>query len=192
MGGNDQINPEQAQLLLYLAGELSSTERRALEAKLAADASLRQQLVDLQRVESSINQTLSSIDAADMLQSRLPHIERQTSRAIAQWNIDRHTPASPQVVRMRIKRVPIWLYPLAAAAVVMVGLGVWWLSLEALPDNVLVRPNPPKDERNWFDDFATEDPEEGFDLALGSTGSDTFEQLERDMSLLQATTENLQ
>lgn len=192
MGGNEQINSEQAQLLLYLAGELSASERRALEAKLAADAPLRQQLADLQRVETSINQTLSSIDSADMLQSRLPSIDRQTSRVIAQWNVDRHAPSAPQAARMRVKRVPVWLYPLAAAALVMVGLGTWWLSLEALPDNVLVKGNPPKEERNWYDDFASENPEEGFDLALSDTGSDTFEQLERDLSLLQATTENLQ
>jgi anti-sigma factor RsiW len=192
MGGNEQINSEQAQLLLYLAGELSTTERRALEAKLSADTSLRQQLADLQRIETSINQTLSAIDASDMLQSRLPSVERQTFRAIAQWNVDRHAPAAPAAARMRVKRVPVWLYPLAAAALVMVGLGIWWLSLEALPDGVLVRANPQRPDRNWFDDFAPENLEEGLDLALGDTGSDSFEQLERDMSMLQATTENLQ
>lgn len=190
--GSEQINSEQAQLLLYLAGELSASERRALEAKLAADASLRQQLVDLQRVETSINQTLSSIDAADMLQSRLPSIERQVSRTIAQWNVDRHAPSAPLIARTRIKRVPLWMYPLAAAAMVMVGLGIWWLSLEALPENVLVKGNPQREERNWYDDFASENPDEGFDLALNNTGSDGFEQLERDLFLLQATTENLQ
>jgi anti-sigma factor RsiW len=184
MTDRTSVHPDQARLMLYLAGEMSSQERRSFEAVLAQDARLRQELDVLRQIESGVNKSLSAADASESISGRLPVIEKHVARALAQWQVDRLTLSAPAVPRTRIRRVPVWLYPLSAAAAVMVCLGVWWLSLET--ENVAQQPlNPPPA-------FLSGDPDAPFDLSLADVGSDTFSDLERDMAMLQTLNETLQ
>ncbi len=197
------IHPDHAQLLLYLAGELSPGERHAIESKLAGDGALRQELDALRTAESAINQGLSSLDAQEPIDARMRSVDRQVSRLLSQWQVDRLTQTAQPATSRRIRRVPVWLYPLSAAALVMVCLGVWYLSFDRNADGTLVMSNDDldlpssvdgrtdarPDGRRW-DEPGEEDLTP--DVALGSTGVDSFGALEQEMARYMAISEALQ
>lgn len=188
------IHPDHAQLLLYLAGELPPTEQRAIESKLAGDAALRQELDTLRSAESALNQGLSSLDAQEPVDVRLRSVDRQMSRLLSQWQVSRLTQTALPETSRRNRRVPVWLYPLSAAALVMVCLGVWYLSFDRNADGTLVMTPDDADVRP-IDGGRLEEPSEDDptpDVALGSTGVDSFGALEQELAKYMAISEALQ
>src|SRR2546421_13037200 len=81
--------------------------------------------------------------------TRLPAPEsvgvRRVVRAMRQWQALRLAAPKPAEVRRRF-RFPVWAYPLAAAASVVIGFLVWWGNTERAgrPDAyaIGVRPGP--------------------------------------------------
>jgi hypothetical protein len=212
-GMDDAMPPRSAQLLLYVSGELPDGQRQAIDRQLQADPALRRELERLRAVESSIRTTLSEADAGEPIDVRLRGIDREMSRLLRQWNVDRVTarPTVDDVHRTPFRRVPLWLYPLAAAAAVALLLGVWSLVLReptAVPIAGIDTPEQPDDN----DPTANPGPDlvadRGFDFAnlttdgdepdeftehlaavewnpLGDVGGDSLATLERDYHSLQ-------
>ncbi|HRK30585.1 MAG TPA: hypothetical protein PLD59_05855 [Tepidisphaeraceae bacterium] len=184
-------NPEQAQLLLYLANEMPPAPRQALEKRLEADADLRDHLAALREADSSLNQGLAGLDAAEPIEVRLRSAERETVRSLRQWHIDRSINQTPQSARLRVRRVPFWLYPLTAAAVVLVGLGLWYLSFDRNADGTLAHHDDSDTPRMPVWD-APDDNEAAPDIELAVRDSDSFGELEEEMSKLIALSRALQ
>jgi hypothetical protein len=129
---NPNLRPEQAHLLLYLSGELPPRDASALERRLAAEPALRDELDALRQVHVELNRAFAAADAAEPIDARVRSAERLAARVVAQWQVDRATArrtAAAAAPRRAARNVPVWLYPLSAAALVMVGLGVWSLSV---------------------------------------------------------------
>lgn len=127
------LSVEQQQLLLYLAGELPADQARAIDTRLASDAALRAELESLRAAEAMLHQGLRTADAAEPIDAHLRLIDRGVGRMLQQWQVDRATRPTVATQARKSRRLPLWLYPLTAAAIVAVGLGTWSLTLG--PDN---------------------------------------------------------
>lgn len=173
------VNLDHAQLLLYLYGELSAAQRREIETKLASDATLRQELEKLRQTEMAVNQGLSAADSREPLESRVRSSERQIGKILQQWQVDRVVAMQQtRAPRQKGHRIPYWLYPLSAVAMVMMTLGIWYLSMNRAPDGSVIddsvaNQNGPR----GFDSFDSDEaPTTDFQLtATDSTGIDELE-----------------
>jgi hypothetical protein len=120
-----QLENNEAMLLMYLADELPAEDRDEVERMLAVDAGLLAQLERLQRAYNTFAAAMERQDAA----SRLPVPEsvavRRVGRVMAQWHARRL--ASPKEAKpVATLRYPWWAYPLAAAASIVLAFLVWW------------------------------------------------------------------
>lgn len=120
-----QLENNEAILMMYLADELDPQDRHEVEQLLAADKGLADQLQQMQADQFVASAFLSTADgpaAADSSasQRRL----RQVSRLINHWNVERLARPA-QVPQHRRVAMPWWSYPVAAAAVLCLVL-CWW------------------------------------------------------------------
>ncbi len=120
-----QLENNEAVLLMYIAGELPDADRAEVEEMLAADPALRASLEEMTSVHDHMTTMLSQADSALQL-SRREAAVRQVSLAINQAKVDGlRTPApAAQPARSRT-RIPVWAYPVAAAALLVVGIMVF-------------------------------------------------------------------
>jgi anti-sigma factor RsiW len=113
----------EAALMMYVAGELSPTERQSFEQRLAADATLA---ADLQRLQESDVACTAALSRADASQ-RMPVTEavavRRVVRAMHQWRVERV--ARPAPTKAKGLPLPWWCYAGAVAASLLVGGLVW-------------------------------------------------------------------
>jgi hypothetical protein len=172
----EQLDRE-AELLLYLADELPAGQKANLEARLAADPQLAAELQSLRQSESACIAALDRADAHERLPTSESVAVRRVSRAMQQWHLDRVT--SPVVAIRRNLSLPRWVYPTAAAAILLVGFLVW-TSKQEVP--------PMEADKRVQREFQAMDAEKQ-DLAewLGSSFDPTFEarvddRLAREMS----------
>ena len=120
-----QLENNEAMLLMYLADELPAEDRAEVERMLAVDAGLR---ADLDRLQGAYNAFAAAVERQDAV-SRPPVPEsvavRRVGRAMAQWHARRLATAK-QVEPVSTLRYPWWAYPLAAAASIVMAFLVWW------------------------------------------------------------------
>jgi hypothetical protein len=117
-----QLENNEAVLLMYLAGELPDDDRAEVEQMLASDPALRQALEELAALQEGVGETFASADAG-VTWSRRDAVVRNVSRAMAAARVERVAagPVAPEVGRSRF-RIPWWVYPVAAAAMLVVGI----------------------------------------------------------------------
>src|SRR3954452_24349124 len=84
-----QLENNEAILLMYLGGELPADDRAEVEQMLAADTKLRGELDALRATQEQLTGMFSRADAATPLPLPRPVAVRQVSRAIRQWQEDR-------------------------------------------------------------------------------------------------------
>jgi anti-sigma factor RsiW len=138
----EQLDLE-AQMVLYISGELTNGQKHAFEKRLAADAKLSAEVTKLRETQFFCADAFRSADE----QRRLPVSEgvavRRVGRAIAQWQIDRARRAVFTVGKTR--RIPVWSYPAAAAAILIIGFLIWSsrqpIALPPAPDGIAVKNN---------------------------------------------------
>ena len=120
-----QLQSNEAVLMMYVADELPPEDRAEVERRLATDDRLRADLEQLR-------------DAHDVFAAAMPTLDRSTRppvpeavavrrvvAAVRQWHSARVLrPAAEAPPPSR--RVPKWAYPLATAASVVIGFVVWW------------------------------------------------------------------
>lgn len=133
---NDLPQDFDLQLLLYAGDELPPAARAAVERRLSGDPEAQRRLEALRQTIDATAEGLAAMDAAEPIDLRVRGIERSIPRLIRQWQVDRATLSDKQrdarggaAGSAHLRRVPVWLYPLATAAAVLLVLGVWSLVL---------------------------------------------------------------
>jgi len=120
-----ELENNEAMLLMYLADELPAEDRVEVEQMLANDPGLR---ADLARIESAYTAAMGALATLDADRTAIPgenHALRQASRAMKQWQVDRlvRQPVAAPAIR---SRVPTWAYPAGVAAMLLIGSLIWW------------------------------------------------------------------
>src|SRR5688572_26853076 len=146
----DQLKSDDAVLLMYLAGELPAEDRAQVDGRLAADANLR---AELDRLRETYDAFSGALERDDLLGSNRPVVPeavaaRRVGREMLLWQARRQAmrvaaPASSG------PRYPWWVYPVAAAASVVLAFLVWWGNTDRSfvgPDGVriVLRPYNPQ------------------------------------------------
>ena len=123
-----QLENNEAILLMYLADELGADDRREVEQMLARDAALRAELEKIRSAQDAVMAAIGAMDQANPLRVSTPVAVRQVSRLMKQWQVDRLS-RRPMEIGKSGPNFPWWAYPTAAtgvAAMVLIGLMVWW------------------------------------------------------------------
>src|SRR5689334_12962960 len=84
-----QLENNDAVLLMYLADELPADASIGVEQMLASDPSLRAVLEKLRESHDTVIHALDHLDKATPLSISTPVAARQMSRLMNQWNVDR-------------------------------------------------------------------------------------------------------
>jgi hypothetical protein len=122
-----QLENNDAVLLMYLAGELPDAERTEVERMLAVDAGLRGQLERLREAHAWFAEEMARDDRSTRPAVSQGAAVRRVGRAMRQWHTRRlaEAPAAAAAPRPGL-RYPWWAYPLSAAASVVIAFLVWW------------------------------------------------------------------
>jgi len=120
-----ELENNEAMLLMFLTGELPAEDRMEVEQMLANDGGLRG---ELSRIKSAHDSAIRALVKLDQDHSAIPaenHAIRQAMRAMKQWQVDRLSRQPMVIAPARIK-FPIWLYPVAGVAALLIGTIAWW------------------------------------------------------------------
>src|SRR5688572_3307495 len=129
----NQLQDDEALLMMYAADELSAEDRARVERRLAEEPALREQLESVRELSGSIHDAIGELDGG----SRLPVSEgvavRKVTRVMRQWQIDRMAPPPVEEPEDQL-RFPWWSYPLATAAAILLAFIVWWGQQDGPPE----------------------------------------------------------
>ncbi len=177
-----QLENNEAILLMYLAGELSGEDRAEVEQLLASDAGLREEAARLSDVQGKVSQWLAHSDGSLPLVVSEAVAVRNVLRAAREWKL-RGMPAAREPVKSKLL-FPWWAYPSSAAAAILLCFLVWW---GAQPDRngpYLAVDTPPRvvDDRLTPDEMADRlqasidllDVADGEPLAVSQSGEDLW------------------
>ena len=123
-----QLENNEAVLLLYLAGELPQEDCIEVQRMVERDIALRAQCITMDRL---VNRAALSFGMDTALAAAEPgeRARLRLSPVFRQWTAQRLSrPAPPTQVAQG--HTPWFLYPLGAAAIILVALAVFWSSLE--------------------------------------------------------------
>lgn len=121
-----QLNQESI-LLMYLAEELSASDRADVEKMLASDDRLRQELDSLRNAYDGVHQAIGQADQTERLALPVGTAARRVGLAARSWHVRRlSAPEAPK--RRRALQFPWWSYPLTSAVAMAVIAISWWMS----------------------------------------------------------------
>lgn len=123
-----KLENNEAVLMMYLAGELAQEERVEVDELLQRDPALRAQLTAMRRLMDRVGDGFA-MDVAVDEQGATQRVGDRLSPVFAQWAVQRLVPRDA-VAAGPTGRTPWFIYPLGAVAVILVGLAVFWSSLE--------------------------------------------------------------
>lgn len=126
-------------LMLYAAGEMQPAERELFERRLAAEPDLAAELLHLTEAHRAFVDAFAHADEHTWLPASDAVTTRRVSRAIHQWQVDRIV-AAQQSSKKIGKSQSWWLYPTAAAAILLIGSLIIWSNRQELGTM------PPSDE----------------------------------------------
>lgn len=127
-----QLENNEAVLLMYLAGELPPEDRAEVEQLLSVDAGLRRELDSLRAAETFMTLAMSTADGFAMPPvteaARQSAAVRRVSRAMVRSRLEReHASVLPEPqTATRAFRLPGWTYPFAAAAAIVIAWVAYW------------------------------------------------------------------
>ncbi len=118
------LENNEAVLLMYLANELPAEDRTEVEAMLDRDAQMRDQLDAIRAGYESLKQMMNDADATVHLHSGF-----SSARAVGDAVRAKHAamPSLDDKDEYR-RRFSMWWYPVAAAAMLALGMLMWWQS----------------------------------------------------------------
>jgi anti-sigma factor RsiW len=125
MGTLQQLQNNEAILVMYLANELEPEDRAEVEQMLAADSALRAELAQLQEAQNSVHHILQQMDATSSLPAGADSTARRISRLMKQRQLDLLS-AEPLLTPRHRRHIPWWVYWVASAAAAVVAVVVWW------------------------------------------------------------------
>ena len=123
-----QLENNEAILLMYLADELGAEDRREVEQMLSRDGGLRAELEKIRAAQIAVMAAIASLDQSAPLAVSTPAAVRHVSRLMKQWQVDRLARPLAEAQK-RGPRFPWWAFPaasVATAAGVLIALMVWW------------------------------------------------------------------
>lgn len=142
------LDSSEAILLMYLADELSSSDKEQVNRMLQKDGALRARLGELKWSLELLHQGLNQQDA----QSPTTNVDRAvhaTLSAMTNWTARATYNAqakSPQAAKLPL---PWWCYPLAAAAALLVAAAVFFANME--PGAMMARSEIPTQQTQTYD-----------------------------------------
>jgi hypothetical protein len=128
-----QLQSNEAVLLMYLADELPGGDRTEVERMLAVDAGMREQLERLREAYGRVADEVARADASTRPAVSEGAAVRRVGRAMRQWHARRLAEAPAPAAAPVGLRYPWWAYPLAAAASVVIAFLVWWGNTDRPP-----------------------------------------------------------
>ena len=130
----DQLENNDAVLLMYLADELPAEDRAEVERMLSVDAGLRAELERLRAASAWVAEQINREDRSTRLPASQAAAVRRVGRSMRQWHA-RHLAEAPARPAAPVQglRYPWWAYPLAAAASVVIAFLVWWGNVDRDP-----------------------------------------------------------
>ncbi|HEY8665139.1 MAG TPA: hypothetical protein VIL86_00680 [Tepidisphaeraceae bacterium] len=134
-----QLENNEAILLMYLAGELCAEDRAEVEQMLAGDAGLRAALAELDRLQASFNGSMSKLDREPLPVPEQVGV-RLVGRAMRQWQAEQLARRPALVEEKSGLRYPWWVYPTASAAAILLAFIVWWGMKTDVPENLVIVP----------------------------------------------------
>lgn len=139
-----ELQNNEAVLLMYLSGELPGEDHAEVEQMLAADASLRAELEEVRLAKAGSDAALGKLDRIARLPVKQDAAMRQVRRLMARWNVERLAKI-PVPVPARSRRLPWWSYPIATAAAVLLAFLTYWGNKEEVisPDLRMVATESP-------------------------------------------------
>jgi len=117
-----QLENNEAILLMYLADELPAADRAEVEQMLQSDANLRGELESLRHTQTGFEQTMLAADAEHPLPTSEQVASRQVLRMVNRWisqQLAQEAALKPMVLGSHSRRW--WLYPMAVAAMLLLG-----------------------------------------------------------------------
>jgi anti-sigma factor RsiW len=120
----EQLENNEAILLMYLTEELPTEDRAQVEQMLARDAGLRAELEQIRALYAGAMGRLDELEAAHESGVSQATSLRNVSRLMKQWQVNRLVSAPLQMPR-KTRHVGMWMIPasVAAAAILVIG---WW------------------------------------------------------------------
>jgi len=126
----EQLQSDEAVLLMYQAGELPEAEREEIAARLERDGNLRAQLERIREAESEVFSGLARLDESSRSYGQESAVKR-VGGMMRQWQVDRIRAAAANGNGRR--RMSGWMYSSAAAALILIGWVAWWGFTPATP-----------------------------------------------------------
>ncbi|HEY0008344.1 MAG TPA: hypothetical protein VGB55_06450 [Tepidisphaeraceae bacterium] len=121
----NQLENNEAVLLMYIADELSLEDKAEVAQMIENDASISRQWSDIRRAYDASGEAIRSADAAAKIPSAFA-AARAFGEAVRQKNANR---PAPEVAEVYVRGHHRWLlYPVAAAAVLAMGMLAWFQS----------------------------------------------------------------
>jgi anti-sigma factor RsiW len=137
-----QLENNEAVLLMYLCGELPPEDRAEVEQLLGRDAGLAAELQRLRELHGQCVEAIERMDESQRL--RTGPAERQAVRAVRAWHLQRQLAIEPEP-ELPAASHRWWLSSAAAvAASLLIGLMVWWSysPVSAPQPYLVVQPRP--------------------------------------------------
>src|SRR5687767_12331934 len=152
-----QLENNEAVLLMYIADELPADDRREVDQMLATDAGL---CAELERLDAAYHAAYDALARDDRgWRPAVPEgvAVRRFTHALRQWHAAQ-AQRPPAEAPLREIRLAWWAYPAATAAAVLLGFLVWWGNTDNLanPGQNRVVQNMP------FPPYRPGDPVPGF------------------------------
>jgi len=118
-----QLENNEAILLMYLANELPAQDRAEVDEMLASDAKLRSELENLRQTYELAFDVLESLDGAT--RPPIPTIvaQNRVSEWVSQWVEARRQPRA--LLSTSRRPLPWWRTTFAAAAMLLIGSYIW-------------------------------------------------------------------
>ena len=123
----EQLENNEAVLLMYLAGELPAEDRAEVELQLQNDGQLREQLAQLKQTHDTLSQVMNIGESQSP--GRQARLVQNVTAAIMQQQADQEQvaqQAAENAPPARSWRIPSWVYPIATAAMVLIAFIAYW------------------------------------------------------------------
>ncbi|HEY1686548.1 MAG TPA: hypothetical protein VGG19_17425 [Tepidisphaeraceae bacterium] len=124
-----KIMSDESLLVAYAAGEVEGEELTQFEARLASDASLKQQATALSDDYAQLMNGLAAMDKRYRVDER--RSLQQVDALLQQW--EQEQAEAPAPISIQSWRPPRWAYAAAAMVALFVGFCYWWANNP--PDN---------------------------------------------------------
>jgi hypothetical protein len=119
-----QLHDDQARLVMYIADELGGEDRADLEQRLSGDANLQGELDRFSEVYGAFSVGMTDLDAATPIHADVSAAVRRASAAIRKWQARPVPHRAPVAEKRSSFGMRTWAIPSAAAAIVLVVMGV--------------------------------------------------------------------